>query len=68
MPIGENLTNQRVKKGLNKFDLSKSSGVAPVRIKKIEEGEGYPNYKSLVNLCNALECSPNKLVDLNEEL
>jgi len=54
----------RFQKKLSIEQLAKSAKVDKNTIVRIEKGEGRPNLKTLVNICNALDVSVDELIDM----
>ena len=54
----------RLQKKLSIEQLAKDAAVDKNTIVRIEKGEGRPNLKTLVNICNALGVSVDKLIDM----
>ncbi|MBW7995144.1 MAG: helix-turn-helix domain-containing protein [Candidatus Glassbacteria bacterium] len=55
----------RYNKRLSIEQLAQKAKVDKNTIVRIEKGEGRPNLKTLINICNVLEESVDKLVDMN---
>ena len=54
----------RLRKEMSIEQLAKDGNVDKNTIVRIEKGEGRPNLKTLVNICNALGVSVDKLIDM----
>ncbi|HUU28857.1 MAG TPA: XRE family transcriptional regulator [archaeon] len=54
----------RLQKEIGIEQLARDAGVDKNTIVRIEKGEGRPNLKTLVNICNALGVSVDKLIDM----
>ena len=57
----------RFQKKMSIEQLAKSANVDKNTIVRIEKGEGRPNLKTLVNICNTLEVSVDKLIDMKTQ-
>lgn len=67
MAIGDNLKRLRRDKQWTQGDLSKASGVKVGHISKLENNDSDPKLSTLYKLINALECSPNAMLNDIEE-
>ena len=63
MAIGENLKRLRRDKQLTQGELAEQSGIRVGQISKIERNEVDPKLSTIYALINALECSPNALLN-----
>ena len=57
----------RFQKKLSIEQLAKDAEVDKNTIVRIEKGEGRPNLKTLVNICNALDVSVDELIDMKTQ-
>lgn len=57
----------REQRNISQFELSLQSGVSQNMITYIETGKRAPTLKTLIKLCIALEISPAKLFEENNE-
>jgi len=55
----------RLNKKMSIEQLAKNASVDKNTVVRIEKGEGRPNLKTLVNICNAIGVSVNALLDMN---
>lgn len=63
MAIGENLKRLRRDKHLTQGELAEQSGIRVGQVSKIERNEVDPKLSTIYSLINALECSPNALIN-----
>ncbi|WP_091400992.1 helix-turn-helix transcriptional regulator [Arachidicoccus rhizosphaerae] len=56
-PFNEQIREGRGKAGLTQQELSDAVGVSVRQIKFIEAGKSFPNYKTLLLICQALNIS-----------
>lgn len=61
--IGENLKRLRRDKNLTQGELAELSGIRVGQVSKIERNEVDPKLSTIYSLINALECSPNALLN-----
>lgn len=61
--LAENIKRYRSKKGFSQAELATRSGLSLRTIQRIESGETIPHGDSLQRLSNALEVTPNNLID-----
>ncbi len=61
--IGENLKRLRRDKGMTQGELAKLSNIRVGQISKIERNDVDPKLSTIYALINALECSPNSLLN-----
>lgn len=67
--MGNEKLSQKVKKlrklkGLSQDELSKNSGLSLRTIQRVENGETEPTGETLKRISNALDVTPNKLIDI----
>lgn len=60
--LGVRIREARKRKGLSADDLAERCKVGSVHIRKIEAGIKVPSIKTFVHLCNALQTSPEYLL------
>ena len=60
--FGRKLYNLRRGKGLTSDALSELVDVTPVFIRRIESGKSFPSLPNFIDICNALEVSPNVML------
>ena len=53
--IGDLIAKERIKKGVTKSELAKSTNINIGHLTHIEKGERNPSHKALKSICNALE-------------
>ena len=63
----QKLKSYREERNLSQFELSSQSGVSQNMITYIETGKGAPTLKTIIKLCNALEISPAKLFEIDNQ-
>lgn len=61
--IGENLKRLRRDKQLTQGELAELSGIRVGQVSKIERNDVDPKLSTIYSLINALECSPNSLLN-----
>jgi len=67
MALGENIRRLRRDKQWTQSDLADKSGIRLGQVSKLERNEADPKLDTLRKLINALECTPNELLnDVNE--
>lgn len=59
--LSTNLKRIRSSKGLTQVDLASASGLKQATVSQIELGKAWPDYKTIVSLCNALKCEHTDL-------
>ncbi|MBQ3025866.1 MAG: helix-turn-helix transcriptional regulator [Spirochaetaceae bacterium] len=57
----------REERNLSQFELSLQSGVSQNMITYIETGKRAPTLRTIIKLCNALEISPAKLFEVDNQ-
>lgn len=65
--FGKNLKHLRVSSQLSQIELAELTGFKPSSISHFERGGRNPGLKSLAKLCRGLRCTPNDLIDIEEE-
>lgn len=60
--VSSNIKRIRAEKGLTQVDLSRASGVTQATISRIESGEAWPDYDTIVSLCAALKCEHTEII------
>lgn len=63
MPIGENLKRLRRDKKWTQGELSDKCGIRLGQISKIERNDTDPKLSTIYSIINALECTPNALLN-----
>ena len=61
--VGENIRKIRKQKRISRADFSERSGISLSYMNQIETGEYGLTLIKLINICNALEISPNELLN-----
>lgn len=61
--LGENIKRLRRDKGWTQGDLADKSGIRVGQISKLERNEADPKLETLYKLMEALDCSPNTLLN-----
>lgn len=54
--------------GMNQKELSEETGISESTISRCLRGECIPNIKTIVNICYALDCNPEDLMDFYEPI
>lgn len=62
LALGNRIHEARKQKGITSNHLAELCGVGPVHIRKMEAGSKAPSIETFVRLCNALETSPQYLL------
>lgn len=60
--IGENIKKERLKKGYTQAVLAEKADISTVHVSHIETGSVRMSLESLLNLCNALDTTPDYLL------
>ena len=63
----QKLKSYREEWNLSQFELSLQSGVSQNMIAYIETGKRAPTLKTIIKLCKALEISPSKLFEIDNQ-
>ncbi len=63
MALGENLSRLRRDKGWNQEKLANLAGISLGQVSKIERNKDKPKLDTIYSLINALECTPNALLN-----
>jgi len=63
MALGENLSRLRRDKGWNQEELANRAGISLGQVSKIERNKDKPKLDTIYSLINALECTPNALLN-----
>lgn len=60
--IGESIRQIRERRGLTRYDLARAAGYSYKLIRRIETGRCYPSVPSLIDICMALDTTPNDIL------
>ncbi|QCK15221.1 helix-turn-helix domain-containing protein [Mangrovivirga cuniculi] len=66
MEIGEKIRYLRISKGFTKSDLARKAKISNAQLGRYEEGTSQPTASFIVNLADALDCTPNYLLNIKE--
>ena len=66
LEFGRRLRAARDAHNMTQADLGDAAGINPTRIANWEAGLNYPQYRSLVKICKALDCSSDYLLGLSD--
>lgn len=59
--VATNLKRIRIEKGLTQVELSKKTGMTQGSLSQIENGDRWPDYKTIVSICDALKCEHTEI-------
>lgn len=65
--IGENIRQQREKRGMTQKDLAKKVGVTLGAISQIESGKTGKKFDTLRDICISLNVSSDKILNIEKE-
>jgi len=60
--IGESIRQIRERRGLTRYDLARAAGYSYELVRRIETGRCYPSVPSLIDICMALDTTPNDVL------
>ena len=61
--FGKNMRLRRVEKSISQTELADLAGLSIYTVQKYEGGEMTPRTDKLLAICNALDCSPNDILN-----
>ncbi len=61
--FGKNMRLRRVEKSISQTELADLAGLSIYTVQKYECGEMTPRTDKLLAICNALDCSPNDILN-----
>lgn len=68
MNVKVNLRQKREDARLSINDMARATGLSPQQIQRLENGASWFSRESLGKVCEALNCKPGDLLDLEKEI
>lgn len=59
--VSGNLKRIRVERGFTQVELAKKAGITQGSLSQIENGDRWPDYNTIVSICDALKCEHTEL-------
>lgn len=59
--VGINLKRIRHERGYTQADMADKSGITQASLSRIESGVNWPDYQTIVSICDALRCQHTEI-------